>query len=91
MSKKNSILPEILDRSQEMGTWDQVIAEARLSIRELQKSIRFFECQKAKGEPYPGSKGLIDGAGGGSRSDSRCWDDVSYTKRDLHPEQHFPL
>jgi len=54
MSKTKSIVPsEILDRSKNASSWQQLIAEAKLQVGRLQQSIKYFEDQKKKGVPYP--------------------------------------
>jgi hypothetical protein len=53
MPNKKSIVPtEILDRIENRG-WDQSIAEAKLAISQLYKSVAFFELKKSEKAPYP--------------------------------------
>jgi hypothetical protein len=64
MYNEKSIVPtEILDRTKNIGTWDQVIAEAELAIaqnhqkiRTLEESVAFFKEQRQVGNPYPGKE-----------------------------------
>jgi hypothetical protein len=61
MPKTKAKVPEeILDRTTRTWTWEQLIAEAELAIRnsleriaELRISISFFEDQKKRGIPCP--------------------------------------
>jgi len=38
--------------------WDNLITEAKEQIRDLERAIRHFEQNKAKGEPYFGEQGV---------------------------------
>ena len=41
---------------EQRAVFHQVIAETKLSVRQLQDSLKFFEDQKLKGVAYPGSE-----------------------------------
>jgi hypothetical protein len=38
--------------------WDRLIAEAKDQIRDLERAVKHFEQNKAKGEPYFGEQGV---------------------------------